>query len=153
MTRLQTLDFPVFAKTTVGFDRLFNEIEKSFVNSQTNNYPPYNVVEIDQDQWMIAIAVAGFSMDNLDITLDRNLLTVEGTPPQGDEEVKYLHKGIGGRSFRKNFTLADHVEVLSANLSLGVLYIRLKRNLPEALQPKKIEINPGTEFTLTLDQQ
>ena len=136
-----TLDFPHLTRASVGFDRLFNEIERSFANSQTNNYPPYNVVEINEDEWMISIAVAGFGMDNLDITLDKNLLTVEGTPPKGAEDVKYLHKGIGGRTFRRSFTLADHIEVESANLELGMLNIHLKRNVPEELQPKKIAIN------------
>jgi molecular chaperone IbpA len=140
MTRLQTLDLPSFARTAVGFERLFDEIERSFVNGQTNNYPPYNVVEITEDEWMISVAVAGFGMDNLDITLDKNLLTVEGTPPKGGEGVKYLHKGIGGRSFRRSFTLADHIEVADATLELGVLNIHLKRNVPEELQPKKIVI-------------
>jgi molecular chaperone IbpA len=140
MTRLQTLDLPSFARTAVGFDRLFDEIERSFTNGQTNNYPPYNVIEITEDEWLISVAVAGFGMDNLDITLDKNLLTVEGTPPKGGEGVKYLHKGIGGRSFRRSFTLADHIEVADATLELGVLNIHLKRNVPEELQPKKIAI-------------
>lgn len=141
MTRLQTLDLPSFARTAVGFDRLFDEIERSFANSQTTNYPPYNVVEVSEDEWIISVAVAGFGMDNLDITLDKNVLTVEGTPPKGGEDVKYLHKGIGGRNFRRSFTLADHIEVENATLDLGVLNIHLKRDVPEELQPKKIAIN------------
>ena len=112
MTRLTTLDLPSFHRATVGFDRIFNELERQFANSQTtSNYPPYNVAEINENEWMITIAVAGFGMDNLDIVLDKNILTVEGTPPKGDEEVKYLHKGIAGRTFRRSFTLADHIEV------------------------------------------
>lgn len=140
MTRLTTLDLPSFQRATVGFDRLFDEIERSFANSQTTNYPPYNLVEINQDEWLISIAVAGFGMDSLDITLDNKLLTVEGVAVQAAEQVKYLHKGIGGRNFRRSFTLADHVEVASATLELGVLNIHLKRNVPQELQPKKIAI-------------
>jgi molecular chaperone IbpA len=141
MTRLTTLDLPSFHRATVGFDRIFNDIERQFVNSQsTGNYPPYNVAEINENEWMISIAVAGFGMDNLDIVLDKNILTVEGTPPKGDEEVKYLHKGIAGRTFRRQFTLAEHVEVANATLDLGMLNIHLVRNVPEALQPKKIAI-------------
>ena len=140
MTRTMTLDFPQLTRSAVGFDRLFNEIERSFVNGQTVNYPPYNLVEITEDEWMISVAVAGFGMDNLDITLDKNLLVIEGfTTP--DEDIKYLHKGIGGRSFRRTFTLADHIEVANATLELGVLNIHLKRNVPEELQPKRIAIN------------
>jgi molecular chaperone IbpA len=141
MTRLTTLDLPSFHRATVGFDRIFNEIERQFANSpNTNNYPPYNVAEINENEWMISIAVAGFGMDLLDIVHDKNILTVEGTPPQGDEEVKYLHKGIAGRAFRRSFTLADFVEVAGATLELGMLNIHLKRNVPEELQPKKIAI-------------
>ena len=90
---------------------------------------------------MISLAVAGFGMDNLEITKDGNLLTVEGTAPKGDEEVRYLHKGIAGRGFRRQFTLADHVEVESADLELGMLNIHLARHVPEELQPKRIAIN------------
>jgi molecular chaperone IbpA len=141
MTRTLALDFPQLTRTAVGFDRLFNEIERSFANSQSTNYPPYNVVEINDDEWMISVAVAGFNMDNLDITLDKNVLTVEGVAPSRGEEVKYLHKGIGTRNFRRQFTLADHIEVAEATLELGMLNIHLKRNVPEALQPKKIAIS------------
>jgi molecular chaperone IbpA len=135
-----TLDFPHLTRSAVGFDRLFNEIERSFANGQSANYPPYNLVELTEDEWMISIAVAGFGMDNLDITLDKNLLTVDGIAPKSSDDVKYLHKGIGGRSFRRSFTLADHVEVENATLELGVLNIHLKRNVPESLQPKRIAI-------------
>lgn len=141
MTRTMTLDLPHYARATVGFDRLFEDLQREFTNSKSTGYPPYNVAEITDDEWMITIAVAGFGMDNLDITLDKNTLTVEGTPPVGGEEVKYLHKGIAGRSFRRQFTLADHIEVANATLELGMLNIHLKRNVPEELQPKKIAIN------------
>jgi molecular chaperone IbpA len=92
---------------------------------------------------MISLAVAGFGMDNLSIEKDNKLLTIEGTAPKGDEDVNYLHKGIGGRNFRREFTLADHVEVKSAGLELGMLNIHLAREVPEELQPKKIKINEG----------
>jgi molecular chaperone IbpA len=143
MTRLTTLDLPSFHRATIGFDRMFNELERTFANSQSNGYPPYNIAQIDDDEYMISVAVAGFGMDNLDITKDKNVLKIEGTAPKGDEEVNYLHKGIGGRNFRREFTLADHVEVVSASLELGMLNIHLKREVPEELQPKKIEINAG----------
>ena len=139
MTRTMTLDLPTFARSTVGFDRMLTDLDRKFANTQ-NNYPPYNVVEINDDEWMISVAVAGFGMDNLDITVEKNMLTVEGTAPIGGEDVKYLHKGIGGRTFRRQFTLAGHVEVENAVLELGMLNIHLVRNVPEALQPKHINI-------------
>jgi molecular chaperone IbpA len=89
---------------------------------------------------MITLAVAGFTMEELDITLEKNVLTIEGSATKADEEKNYLHKGIGGRNFRRQFTLAEHIEVEDAGLDLGMLNIHLKRNVPEAEQPKKIQI-------------
>ena len=144
MTRLTTLDLPQFHRATVGFDRLFTEMERQFANSPNGNgYPPYNIAQINEDEYMISLAVAGFSMDNLSITTDGDQLKIEGTAPKGDEEVNYLHKGIGGRNFRREFTLADHVEVENATLELGMLNVHLKREVPEELQPKKIKIQDG----------
>ena len=139
MTRL-ALDLPTIHRATVGFDRLFDQMERQFANAAQNGYPPYNIVQIDENEYMISVAVAGFGMDNLEITKDKNVLRIEGTSPKGDENVNYLHKGIGGRNFRREFTLADHVEVEGAHLELGMLNIHLVRVIPEELQPKKIEI-------------
>jgi|TARA_B110000914_G_scaffold114883_1_gene100435 molecular chaperone IbpA len=141
MTRLTTLDLPHFHRATIGFDQLFNEIERGFANSPNGNgYPPYNIVQINDDEYMISLAVAGFGMDNLEIEKDGKMLHIVGTAPKGDEDVNYLHKGIGGRAFRREFTLADHVEVSNASLELGMLNVHLTREVPEALKPKKIKI-------------
>jgi molecular chaperone IbpA len=138
MTRVTTLDLPNF---TIGFDRLFNEMERSFANSATSgNYPPYNIVQINDDEYMISIAVAGFGMDNLDVTQDGNELQIEGKQPVGSEETNYLHKGIGTRNFKRNFTLAEHVHVENATLELGMLNVHLVREVPEELKPKSISI-------------
>ena len=142
MTRIDTINLPHFHKATIGFDRLFNELNRGFENSPNGNgYPPYNIAQINEDEFMISVAVAGFGMDNLDITTDGNQLKIEGTAPKGDEDVNYLHKGIGGRSWCREFTLADHVEVENATLELGMLNVHLVRNIPDALKPKKITIN------------
>ncbi len=140
MTRLTTLDLPSLHRATVGFDRLFEQLDREFANSKSQGYPPYNIVQINDDEFMITLAVAGFGMDNLEITKDKNILIIEGTSPKGGENVNYLHKGIGNRNFRREFTLADHVEVESAGLEHGMLNIHLVREVPEELQPKKIEI-------------
>ena len=141
MTRLTTLDLPQLHRATIGFDRLFNELDRQFANSPNGQgYPPYNIAQINEDEYMISLAVAGFGMDNLNITKDGKTLRIEGNAPKGDEHVNYLHKGIGGRNFRREFTLADHVEVVNAGLELGMLNVHLKRELPEELQPKTIEI-------------
>lgn len=147
MTRQPTFDLPTLRRATIGFDQMFQDMDNAFKNSKSSTYPPYNVVQISNDEYMVSLAVAGFGMDNLDITVDKNILTVEGNQTEV-EGVNYLHRGIGTRKFRRQFSLADHIEVEDANLSLGMLNIRLKRNVPEELQPKKIEIKAGEEFTL-----
>jgi molecular chaperone IbpA len=145
MTRLQTLNIPNLHRASIGFDQMFNELERSFANTpNSQGYPPYNIAQINDDEYMISIAVAGFGMDNLDITKDGKILRIEGTSPKGDEEVNYLHKGIGGRNFRREFTLADHVDVANANLELGMLNVHLTREIPEALKPKTIKINDSS---------
>ena len=139
--RLTTLDLPHFHRATIGFDQMFNELERQFANSPNGNgYPPYNIAQINEDEYMISLAVAGFGMDNLSIEKDGKMLRIEGSAPKGDDEVNYLHKGSAGRNFQREFTLADHVDVQSAGLELGMLNVHLKRNVPEELQPKKIKI-------------
>ena len=154
MTRLTTLDLPSLHRATVGFDRLFDELDRQFANSAPQGYPPYNIAQLNDDEYVITLAVAGFGMDNLDITKDKNILTVEGTSPNGDDEVNYLHKGIAGRNFSRSFTLADHVEVERASLDNGMLNVYLKREVPEELQPKKIAIEaPASKESLTVDSK
>ena len=154
MTRLTTLDLPSFHRATIGFDRIFNQLEREFANSKSQGYPPYNIAQVNEDEYVITLAVAGFGMDNLEITKDKNILTIEGTAPKGDEDVNYLHKGIAGRNFTREFTLADHVEVETASLDNGMLNVYLKREVPEELQPKKIAITaPSKAEALTIDSE
>ena len=154
MTRLTTLDLPSFHRATIGFDRLFDQLNQEFANSKPQGYPPYNIAQVNDDEYVITVAVAGFGMDSLEITKDKNILTIEGTAPKGDEDVNYLHKGIAGRNFTREFTLADHVEVESASLDNGMLNVYLKREVPEELQPKKIAITaPSSKEALTIDSE
>jgi len=149
MTRhMTTLELPALQGATVGFDRLFNELDRQFANSKSGGYPPYNLVEINENEWMISLAVAGFGMDNLDVTKDGNLLRVEGTSPKSSEDVNYIYKGIAERNFRREFTLADQDEVENAELDLGMLNIHLKREVPEELLPKSIPINSSYQGTI-----
>lgn len=145
MTRITTLDLPSIHKHFVGFDQMFNEMDRMFENSANKGagYPPYNIAQLNENEYMISVAVAGFGMDNLSIEKDKDTLKIEGTAPKGDDEVNYLHRGIGGRNFRREFTLAEHVDVHNAELKNGMLNIHLKREVPEELQPKKIKINEG----------
>ena len=138
---MTTLDLPQFHRATIGFDRLFDDMDRMFQNSPNGNgYPPYNIAQVNENEYMISVAVAGFGMDNLNITKDGDQLKIEGTAPKGDDQVNYLHKGIGGRNFRREFTLADHVQVKDATLELGMLNVHLVREVPDALKPQTIEI-------------
>ena len=135
----RTFDLTPFHRATVGFDRLFNEIDRQFANSANTGYPPYNISTTDENTYQIDLAVAGFRMDELNITVDKNDLIVEGIPAEA-AEATYLHKGIANRGFTRTFRIAEHVEVESAKLEYGILSITLKRNIPDELQPKKIAI-------------
>jgi molecular chaperone IbpA len=124
---------------------MFDELMRVSAQQGNTNYPPYNIVQVNEDEYMISVAVAGFSLDNLSVTKDKKVLIIEGKQTMGDladdEEVNYLHKGISERSFRREFQLADHVEITNAHLELGILNVRLKREVPEEAKPKTIAIS------------
>ena len=146
MTRITTLNLPTFHRHMIGFDRMFDEMDRLFENSPNNGstgYPPYNIAKLNDDEFMVSLAVAGFAMDNLSIEKDKDVLKIEGKAPKGDDEVNYVHRGIAGRNFVREFTLADHVNVKVAKLENGMLNIHLVREVPEEMKPKKIEINAG----------
>lgn len=143
MTRLQTLNLPGFHRQFIGFDRLFDEMDRVFENTPTNGsggYPPYNIAKLSDDEFMISLAVAGFAMDDLSIEKDKDVLKIEGSTPKGDEDVNYVHRGIAGRNFVREFNLAEHVDVKSAKLENGMLNVHLVRDVPEEMKPKKIKI-------------
>jgi molecular chaperone IbpA len=140
---LRSLDIPAIHKFGIGFDNMFDELLRVSAQQSNTNYPPYNIVQINEDEYMISVAVAGFGLDNLSITKDKNFLIIEGKEYQSDtEEImpNYLHKGISNRDFRREFKLADHVEIMNANLELGILNVHLKRDVPEEQKPKSIAI-------------
>ena len=140
---LRSLDIPQLHKFGIGFDSMFDEILR--VNAQqSNNYPPYNIVQINEDEYMISIAVAGFGQDNLTVTKDKNFLIVEGkhsSETVETEDINYLHKGMSERNFRREFQLAEHVVGIYSTLELGILNIHLKREVPEEQKPMSIAIN------------
>jgi molecular chaperone IbpA len=142
---LRSFDIPAIHKFGIGFDNLFDDLMRVNAQQANKNYPPYNIVQINDDEYMISIAVAGFGHDNLSVTKDKNFLIVEGTHAaetveNNDSTAVFLHKGISERSFRREFQLADHVEINNANLELGILTIHLKREVPEEMKPKSIAI-------------
>ena len=142
---LRSFDIPQITKFGIGFDNMFDDLMRVTAQQSNTNYPPYNLVQISDDEYLISIAVAGFGQDNLSVTKDKNFLIVEGTHAaetveNNDSTAVFLHKGISERSFRREFQLADHVEITNANLELGILSIHLKREVPEEMKPKTIAI-------------
>lgn len=138
---MRTLDFTPLYRSSVGFDHLFNALESASRGEQKNSgYPPYNIEQIDKDNYQITLAVAGFAEENIDIQSHQNKLTIKGTQPLDDAKRTYLHQGIAGRNFDRTFELADHVRVVDAQLTNGLLQINLVREIPEAMKPRKIAI-------------
>ena len=138
---LQTIDLPTFARHAVGFDRLFDDLNRSWANSRsTENYPPYNIGKVSDTHYLIEVAVAGFTETEIDIEVKDSVLTIKGDRQASETEVEWVHKGISSRSFNRTFTLADHVEVKSATVTNGILQIALEVVVPEEQKPKKIQI-------------
>ncbi|KAK0333579.1 hypothetical protein LTR94_020147 [Friedmanniomyces endolithicus] len=140
---MRTYDFTPLYRSAVGFDRLANLLETAARTSQDSGYPPYNIETTGENAYRIEIAVAGFSPDELNIEVKENLLTVTGRKTANDDaaaQKTYLHRGLAERDFERRFQLADYVVVTEANLVNGLLSISLKRELPEALKPRRIEI-------------
>ena len=140
---LRSFDIPALTKFGIGFDNMFDELMRVSAQQSSTNYPPYNIVQINEDEYMISLAVAGFGLDNLSVTKDKKFLIIEGKEYQSDSEKivpNYLHKGISNRDFRREFQLADHVEISNAHLELGILSVYLKREVPEEAKPKTIAI-------------
>jgi molecular chaperone IbpA len=140
---LRSIDIPSIHKFAVGFDNMFDEILRVNAQQSNSNYPPYNIVQITEDEYMISLAVAGFGQDNLTVTKDKNILVIEGKQHELTDNVEpnYLHRGISARDFRREFKLADHVEIDNAHLELGILNVHLIRDVPEAQKPKTIAIS------------
>jgi len=136
------LDFSPFYRSSVGFDRMFNLLENAARIGSAANLPSYDIVRVGDDAYRIQVAVPGFAMDNLEITQQPNLLLVTGNAPE-QGEAEFMHRGIERRSFIHRFELADYVEVVGAELKDGVLTIELKREVPDAMKPRKIEIGGG----------
>ncbi|MEO8113896.1 MAG: Hsp20 family protein [Phenylobacterium sp.] len=136
---MRTIDFSPLYRSVVGFDRLAALLETASADA-ANGYPPYNIERTDENAYRVEIAVAGFRPEDLNIEVKENLLTVQGRKVANDEARRYLHRGLAERNFERRFQLADYVVVTDANLADGLLSISLKRELPEALKPRRIEI-------------
>src|ERR1043166_153967 len=140
---MERLDFTPYRRTTVGFDRLFDLLERQARLQGGDNYPPFNIERTSENSYRITLAVAGFRPEDLDITAQQNLLVVQGRKRE-EEQREYLHLGIANRSFERRFELADFVRVDNADLVDGLLVIDLVREVPEAMRPKKIQVGAGS---------
>ncbi|MCE2988281.1 MAG: Hsp20 family protein [Phenylobacterium sp.] len=140
---MRTIDFSPLYRSVVGFDRLAQLLETASVD-QASGYPPYNIERTDENAYRVEIAVAGFRPEELNIEVKENLLTVQGRKAANEAERRFLHRGLAERDFERRFQLADYVVVTEAGLADGLLSISLRRELPEALKPRRIEISTAS---------
>jgi molecular chaperone IbpA len=138
---LRTLDLPALHRHAIGFDQMFEQLNRTFANTKADNYPPHNVVQLDDTHFIIELAVAGFAESEIDVELADNVLTVKGETDRTDrEQSKYLHKGISTRNFTRSFPLAENIEVRNATVQNGILAVDLELVIPEEKKAKKIAI-------------
>ena len=150
---MTTFDFSPLFRSTVGFDRLMRTLEESNQWAEGDNgYPPYNIEKTGEDKYRITLATAGFGDEDLSMEVHRNVLTIEGRKQGTADPAKYLYRGIAGRSFKRQFRLADHVEVAEAHLRNGLLTVDLVREVPEAMKPRRIEIAAGAPASIDTEK-
>lgn len=143
-------DFTPLFRSSVGFDRIVDMLENASRVTAVDNWPPYDIARAGEDDYRVTMAVAGFSQDELSITQEQNVLMVSGHKAEEDTG-EYLHRGIAGRTFQRRFQLADHVKVTGAVLENGLLTIDLKREIPEEMKPRRIEIGSGGTATRRIE--
>ncbi|QQO23823.1 Hsp20 family protein [Bradyrhizobium diazoefficiens] len=132
-------DWTPLGRSAIGFDRLFDVLDE-VQRTAEESYPPYNIERLDENRFQIAVALAGFTPDEVALTVEQNVLTLEGCKSEKEEKT-YLHRGISARNVKRQFTLAEHVEVEGARFENGLLIIDLQREIPEAMKPRRIAID------------
>jgi molecular chaperone IbpA len=138
---LRSFDIPAFNKFGIGFENLFDDLQRVTQIQSSTNYPPHNVIKTGDNTVTIEVAVAGFAEGEIDIALDKRLLTITGNKQRDDDAAhEYLHRGISSRDFKQTFPLAEHVEVKGATIRDGILTVLLEREIPESAKPKSIAI-------------
>lgn len=141
---MRDFDFSPLFRSAIGFDRLPSLIDTALRSDvSVGSYPPYNIEKVADDAYRVTLAVAGFSLDDLNVEMRDGVLIVKGAKPEGGQKANYLHRGIAERAFERRFQLAEHVEVRGAGLDNGLLAIDLVREVPEALKPRRIEVKAG----------
>ena len=159
---MRTIDFSPMFRSSVGFDRMARLLDNSMAAAETANkptFPPYNIEKLDDDRYQISMAVAGFSEEDIDITVHDGTLIITGKiqtveeHEADNEKRQFLHRGIATRAFERRFDLADHLHVNGAELGNGLLHVSLLREVPEALKPRKIAIQQGSQETAKLESK
>ncbi len=137
---MRSFDFSPLFRSTVGFDRVTSLLD-AVTREENSGYPPYNIEKTAEDAYRIVLAVAGFGENDLDITQHQNTLTVTGKQVEQNGDKQFLYRGIAGRAFERRFELADHIQIDGARMENGLLHIDLKREIPEALKPRKVQVS------------
>jgi molecular chaperone IbpA len=151
---MDRFDFSPLFRSTIGFDRLTRLVDAaSRVDNAALSYPPYNIQKTGEDAYQLTMAVAGFSRDELDITVHESTLTVTGKAKKEEDDARYLHRGIARRAFERRFSLADHIKVTGASLDNGMLHVELVREVPEQLRPRNIPIGGAGAEPKVIDQK
>jgi molecular chaperone IbpA len=144
---MRTLDFSPLFRSTIGFDRLFDLVETA-QRAGEDHYPPYNIARLADDRYQITLAVAGFSPDDITVTAEQNVLTIEGNKAEKPGH-EFLYRGISTRQFKRQFSLADYVQVKGASFDNGLLRIELLREVPESMKPRQIAIDGAAPSNVT----
>ncbi len=147
------IDFSPLYRSSIGFDRLANMIETAGSSNSQGGYPPYNIEQLEENQYRISMAVAGFSIEELDIQSEANTLIIKGSKTDDNNERQFLYQGIAERNFERRFQLADFVKVTSAAIENGLLHVELEREIPEAMKPRKIEITTSAPAAKSADSK
>ena len=148
---MTTFDFAPLFRTAIGFDRLARLVDTAASNAEASGYPPYNIERLGEENYRLTMAVAGFSPEELDLVVKDNTLVISGRPATETQKHELLYRGIAGRAFERRFVLADHIVVDGADLNNGLLHVGLKRVVPEALKPRRIAVNTGSQPAIAND--
>ncbi|MBT8116007.1 MAG: Hsp20 family protein [Arenicella sp.] len=151
---MNRIDLAPLYRSSVGFDRFGSLLDAAFQTEKSSaGYPPYNIEVVEEDNYAITLAVAGFKQAELDIQVENGVLTISGKKETADTTSTFLHQGIANRSFERKFNLADHIEITEAKLQDGLLTISLVKEVPEAMKPRSINIESNEPQTITHEHQ
>lgn len=141
MTQLTRFDTAALSRALVGFDQMFNDMERRFATQLSTNYPPHNIAKVADNLYEIAIAVTGFEKDEITVQVEQNELTIKGERKEEENTaIEYLHRGLALRDFERTFTLAEHMKVIKAEIKNGVLSVTIEREIPESAKPRVIDV-------------